>query len=409
VEEGRVSIQKLSPGRYRVWLFLGRDANGKQIRRSEVVKGTRADAEKRERELRRALDTGTFVDAKAGTVTEFMLRWLESVKEKKSERTYVRYEQMVRNQIIPDLGHVKLADLRPLHIDAAESKWAATGNRKTKKPGPLSPQSVLHLHRCLHTAMERAVRWRLLAVNPVDGVDEPYVPRTEAGFLVPEEAVRLLDAIRASAFELPLLVGLYGGLRPSEYLALPWAHFDTTNRELRIVQAVHRVRNDRVTEWEGVQIAGFRFAPTKTHRSMRPVAIPEELVAMLLEWKHMQAALRLQAGPAWHDLGLIFTDAAGRPLDGQRVRRFFDSALVKANVRKRQLYSLRHTMASLMLLRRESPKLIAARLGHANETLVLRTYGHLIPGQDHDAADRLAETLRHVSASSLGGASPDQP
>jgi len=49
VEGGRLSIQKLGPGRYRVWLFLGRDANGKQLRRSEVVKGTKADAEKRER------------------------------------------------------------------------------------------------------------------------------------------------------------------------------------------------------------------------------------------------------------------------------------------------------------------------------------------------------------------------
>jgi integrase len=389
-----VSIQKLGPGRYRVWLFLGRDANGKQLRRSEVVKGTKADAEKRERELRRAIDTGTFVDPRAGTVEAFMLRWLDSIKDKKAERTYVRYEQMVRNQIIPDLGHVKLADLRPLHIDAAEAKWAATGNRKTSKPGPLSAQSVLHLHRCLHTAFERAVKWRLLAINPVDGVETPYVPDSEAGFLLPDEAARLLDAIRGSEYEVPILVGLYGGLRPSEYLALPWAHLDRQNRELRIVQAVHRVRNDRVTEWNGVKVAGFRFAATKTHRSRRPVAIPDELVTMLLEWRPIQAAMRLKAGPAWHELDLIFTDEAGRPLDGQRVRRFFDKALSAAKVRPRKLYSLRHTMASLMLLRRESPKLVAARLGHANETLVLRTYGHLIPGQDREAADRLAETLR---------------
>ena len=53
-------------------------------------------------------------------------------------------------------------------------------------------------------------------------------------------------------------------------------------------------------------------------------------------------------------------------------------------------------MATLMLLRRESPKLVAARLGHANETLVLRTYGHVIPGQDQEAADRLAQMLRDL-------------
>lgn len=63
---------------------------------------------------------------------------------------------------------------------------------------------------------------------------------------------------------------------------------------------------------------------------MRPVGLPAELVEMLLVWKPLQAATRLRAGPAWHDLGLIFTDAMGRPLDGQRVRRFFDRALTEA-------------------------------------------------------------------------------
>ncbi len=389
-----MSIQKLGPGRYRVWLFLGRDANGKQLRRSEVVKGTRADAEKRERELRRALDTGTFVDPKAGTVAEFIARWLASVKDKRSEKTYERYEGMVRNQIVPDLGWIRLSDLRPLHIEAAEAKWAASGNHRTGKPTPLSAQSVLHLHRCLHTAFERAVKWRLLAVNPVNGVEAPSVPRTEAGFLVPEEAVRLLDVIRGSEFELPILVGLYGGLRPSEYLALRWADLDETNGQLRVTQTVRRVRNERVTEWDGLEVEGFAFGPTKTHRSMRPVAIPKELVALLLAWRPVHAEARLQRGPAWLDLGLIFTDPAGRPLDIRRLRKFLYSALDRAKVRRRKLYSLRHTMASLMLLRRESPKVVAARLGHANETLVLRTYGHLIPGMDRDAADRLAETLR---------------
>ncbi len=484
-----MSIQKLGPGQYRVWLFLGRDANGKQLRRSEVVKGTKADAEKRERELRRALDTGTFVDPKAGTVAEFMARWLASVKDKRTEKTYERYEGMVRNQIVPDLGWIKLSDLRPLHIEAAEAKWVASGNHRTGKPTPLSAQSVLHLHRCLHTAFERAVKWRLLAVNPVNGVEAPSVPRTEAGFLVPEEAVRLLDVIRGSEFELPILVGLYGGLRPSEYLALRWADLDERNGELRVTQTVRRVRNGhtaferavkwrllavnpvngveapsvprteagflvpeeavrlldvvrgsefelpvmvglygglrpseylalrwadlderngelrvtqtvtrvrngRVTEWDGVEVEGFAFGPTKTHRSMRPVAIPNELVALLLAWKPVQAELRLRRGPAWLDLDLIFTDSAGQPLDIRRLRKFLYAALAKAKVRRRKLYSLRHTMASLMLLRRESPKVVAARLGHANETLVLRTYGHLIPGMDRDAADRLAETLR---------------
>ncbi len=59
-----------------------------------------------------------------------------------------------------------------------------------------------------HRAFERAVKWRLLAIHPMDGVKTSYVPHNEADFLRPDEAVRLLDAIREGEYELPILVGL---------------------------------------------------------------------------------------------------------------------------------------------------------------------------------------------------------
>jgi integrase len=68
--------------------------------------------------------------------------------------------------------------------------------------------------------------------------------------------------------------------------------------------------------------------------------------------------------------------------------------LGKANLPKLRLYDLRHTMATLMLYQGEQLKLVAARLGHANETMVLRKYGHLLPGMDRDAAERLGRLMR---------------
>ncbi|MBJ7598298.1 site-specific integrase [Candidatus Nephthysia bennettiae] len=197
-------------------------------------------------------------------------------------------------------------------------------------------------------------------------------------------------AERSSRFR---LVGLYCGLRPTEYLALRWRDVDLERGELRIVQNVHRVRNDRVTEHMGRKVAGFRFGPTKTHRSRRPVAVPAELVACLAAWKPVQAARRLRVGPAWADLDLVFTDGAGRPHAIQRVERAFEEALRKAGIQKVRLYDLRHTMATLMLYQGEQLKLVAARLGHANETMVLRKYGHLLPGMDREAAERLGRLL----------------
>jgi len=388
-----MGVQKLSDGRYRIFIDAGRDASGKRIRHTFVIRGSRKEAEQKERELLRAKDTGTYVDPRAGTVGEFMKRWLQSASSKVAERTWIRYEQMVRGQIIPALGHLRLGDLRPLHVEAAEAEWLRSGSRRTKEPGPLSPQSVVHLHRCLHTAMERAVKWRLIAINPVDGVELPHVSEREAAVLEPRHATRLCEGLRGTEYEVPILVGLFCGLRPAEYLALRWRDVDLDRAELHVVQSVHRIRNDRTTVHMGQEISGFRFGPTKTHRSRRPLAIPAELVARLRTSKALQSSMRLKRGEAWTDLDLVFTDAVGRPHAIQRVEGAFTAALRQAGLPAMRLYDLRHTMATLMLYQGEQLKLVAARLGHANETMVLRRYGHLLPGMDREAAERLGRLL----------------
>jgi integrase len=346
--------------------------------------------------LLRELETGTYIEPHRMSVSEYMSRWLEATKSKVEERTWVRYEQIVRNQIVPTLGHMKLGQLRPLHIEKAEAEWAERGNRRTRVPSALSARSVLHIHRCLHTAMDRAVKWRLLAVNPVDGVDAPHVPQSEAESLTPAEAVKLIEILRGRSYELPMLIGLIGGLRPTEYLALRWRDVDLERAELRVRQNVHRERADRVTEHMGVQVPGFRFGPPKTHRSRRPVSLPLEFCAVLKLWRKAQAELRVKA-KQWHDLDLVFADGSGLPHKLQQVELDFAKARTLADLRPEvRLYDLRHTMASLLLYLGKSLKLIAARLGHASETLVLTTYGHLQPTDDREAAEELWNVTRRL-------------
>jgi integrase len=56
-------------------------------------------------------------------------------------------------------------------------------------------------------------------------------------------------------------------------------------------------------------------------------------------------------------------------------------------------YALRHTSATPVLAETQDPKLVAARLGHDNETMALRRYGHLLPGTDKEEA-RVGERVR---------------
>src|SRR2546427_11967830 len=139
-----MGIQKLSEGRYRIWIFLGRDASGRQRRYSEVFRGTKRGAEQREREVRRSLDTSTFVDPRSGTVGEYLERWLRDYCEATvTERTLHRYRQIVKLHLIPALGARKLSELTPLDIEAAKAQWLRAGSRRTAGKG-LHPRTVTH-------------------------------------------------------------------------------------------------------------------------------------------------------------------------------------------------------------------------------------------------------------------------
>jgi integrase len=220
-----------------------------------------------------------------------------------------------------------------------------------------------------------------MVISEVAGHPAGAAPGTAQGAELPDRG-RGGAARRCSGdeFELPILVGLYCGLRPAEYLALRWRDLELEAGELRVVQTVHRVRQDQASEHMGHRVQGFRFGPTKTHRSRRPVAMPPVLVELLRERRFRQALERERAGAAWTDLDLVFTDARGYPHCLERVRHHFYRALERAGVRRVVLYALRHTMATLLLHETKDLKLVAARLGHADETLALRTYGHLLPG-----------------------------
>ncbi|MGH7883164.1 MAG: tyrosine-type recombinase/integrase [Candidatus Dormibacteraceae bacterium] len=400
-----MGLQKLNDGRYRVFVDMGRDSNGKRLRHTEVIRGTKRQAEDRERELLYARRNGTYVEPHRLTVAEFMKNWLASVERSVSPNTYRGYEQRTRTHIIRDLGHIKLLELSPLHIEGAEKSWMESGNRRTV--GPLDPQTVLHIHRVLYEALDRAIKWRLIPLNPVDGVDAPHVPDKDKAFLTIEESERLTVALEGSPYDLPILFGLYCGMRPAEYLALRWQDVDFADGDIRVTQNVHRVRQDEMTTHMGVEVWGFRFGPAKTHRSKRPLSVPDSLLALLSVWKLEQTAIRLQAA-TWADLDLVFTDTRGYPHNHDRVRRAFYKALKQAKIRQVVLYALRHTMATITLHETKDLKLVATRLGHANEMLVLKTYGHLLPGVDREAAKQLGKVIRlrgqiHSETNEAGG------
>jgi len=96
----------------------------------------------------------------------------------------------------------------------------------------------------------------------------------------------------------------------------------------------------------------------------------------------------------------VFCNEDGRPLDGDNLRhRVFYKILAKAGLRRVRFHDMRHTSASLLLQQNESPAYVKEQLGHASIQVTVDVYGHLIPGANRQAVDRLDDaTIRHPGA-----------
>ena len=335
-----------------------------------------------------ALATGTYVDPHKSTVGDYLLHWLENyAKISVAPRTFEGYEMRVRRHLVPALGSIRLTQLRPAQIAAAERSWLESGGRRGEG---LSPRSVVHNHRVLREALGQAVKWQLLAVNPADAVTPPRVERQEMRSLSAQQSAALLDAAQGSEFGPAIETALYTGLRLGELLGLRWEDLDLHSGRLSVQQTARSVRG------------GVTFGPTKTHRSRRRLSIPATAVEGLRGVRAGQLEHRLRAGTAWHDSDLVFTDALGHSMTRERLRAAFYGLLETAGLPRVRLHDLRHTHATLMLSQGEHPKVVSERLGHATVGITLDTYSHVLPDLQAEAAERLAATLKIARDRSSG-------
>jgi integrase len=90
---------------------------------------------------------------------------------------------------------------------------------------------------------------------------------------------------------------------------------------------------------------------------------------------------------------LLFTTYQGQPLNSSVVAHNFHKLVIKAGLEDVRFHDLRHTFASLMLLRGVSAKVISEALGHSSVAFTMDTYSHIIDGMQEDAMKLLDEVL----------------
>ncbi len=156
----RGHIDHRGPDQWRIDIDLGSDAFGQRRRISHTVHGSRKQAEAERVRLLHELGCGEYVAPSTLAVGDYLTQWLAHAKVNVAPQTYRRYKQIVENDLVPDLGRIRLTDLSPLQVQGFLARSA--GRKCKNRERDLSPRTLLHYFRLLRRALGQAVRWQLI-------------------------------------------------------------------------------------------------------------------------------------------------------------------------------------------------------------------------------------------------------
>jgi integrase len=274
------------------------------------------------------------------------------------------------------LGELTRADCRDL-VTTARGKG-------------LRLNTVKGIARTLSSMLSQAVEDEKIPANPALRMGR-YLrrgdePKAVVQPLTREEAAHLVTTARHHfpRWHPWVLCALRTGLRLGELLGLQWGDIDWRGRFLLVQSNLVR---------------GVVTSP-KSHQRRR-VDMSTQLFETLLAWRRLQRKRWIKKGkalPPW-----VFASLEGTALEERNVRHVFTRILQKAELRQIRIHDLRHTFASLLLQQGESIVYVKEQLGHASIQTTVDTYGHLIPGANRAAVDKLDD------APTQPNATPAQP
>jgi integrase len=237
------------------------------------------------------------------------------------------------------------------------------------------------IFRTLKTALQAAVRWKMLPENPAKAATAPEVPLRDATIWDEEQVHIFLGVARGTTYFRLYLIILLVGLRPGEALALRWT--DLSWRTGTIIVRRKFYRFGKKEEW----------GDTKPHRQTT-IALSEQMLEELRALEQEQLAWKRRFGEDYCDHGLIFCQPNGKPLHEENIAgRAFKALIKKAGLPNIRLYDLRHCHATHGADAGIPIHVMQQRLGHRKPQTTLQYYTHVLPDADRAAADTIERRM----------------
>jgi integrase len=370
------------------WVFINHQGTRKAKRIGTGEPGKKA-AKQVAQQIQARLALGqTAFDRPQTTITleAYAVTFLERIEQTRKHTTHDDYRKMLKRYVFPVFRG------QDLHLITREKVKAFAVSCLQRG---LSPKTVQNIIRTVSSLFSHAVEDNLVTVNPAlnPGKFLPKISkRRSIDPLTRHELAQFLTYTKQAAPNVyPLfLCAARTGLRQGELLALQW---DDLNLAGRFVEVRRNFTHGRLT--------------TPKSGESRRGDLSRELTATL---EALQLDRQVEAAAQGRDLSpLVFCDADGKPFHQNWIRLRFFKLLKGAGVRQVRFHDLRHSFASLLLQNGESPVYVKDQMGHSSIQVTVDLYGHLIPGGNTQAVDRLdSATPAQPADNFLGPVSSDQ-
>ena len=266
---------------------------------------------------------------------DYLLEWLEIAKGRLAVATYSSYAAMIKKPVGPYFRqrNLTLRELEARHLQMFYSEML----RKVK------PNTVIHYHAIIHSALKYAAKTDMLVQNVADKVDRPKKNNFQSVFLSAEEMRKMFEALRGTKLELPVLVTAFYGLRRSEALGLKRDAIDFERGTISVIRTVTTITLDgKQTEIEQQS--------AKTKSSLRTLPLIGSFREYFMQVKEAQELNKQVCGNCYnyeYD-GFVFVDEPGERMRANYLTSAFPKFLEDHGLRRMRFHDLRHSCASLL-------------------------------------------------------------
>ena len=373
---GGVSLRK--DGRWEGRVVIGYDEKGLPKTKNVLAK-TKGECLKKLKALQDSLTVEEKPKyGKKMSFGEWIDFWFhEFCSPRLKDSTKQTYGYRIYQQIIPNIGHIPLNELKTNDLQGFYAHLKTNGRliQREQNGNGVSDSHVRAIHAHCNAALNKAVKEGLIFKNPASECRLPPKRYAKMKVLTHEEMHRMLVQAKAEGmFEL-FFLDLSTGLRRGELLGLQWEDVNFAKKELHIKRQVNRVDGK------------LAITTPKTKRSARPVPLSELALYVLAEYKKNATSKWIFPSPVNPD----------NPREPSACRKRLSKILERAGCKHVRFHDLRHTFATMALENGIDIKTLAEILGHNTVATALNTYTHSTAQMQKSAARRIDRTIGGVS------------